>query len=175
MLIYRPFQKHWHRSWRKIPIPMTNCYHTMQKQENTKFCQLFTNYCYLSRKIKDNLQLSSKVPWTITILILLLRLIDFSVGSILCIMGRMVPLRLNGTEVRELEILLLRNRIRLCSTLLGRRFLPPMVLCRSVKIKILKCSSRVPIFFTLEFKALKQVKLCNGAEEIYAVGHALLS
>ena len=154
---------------------MTNCYHTTQKQENTKFCQLFINCYYLSRKIKDNLQLSSKVHLMTTILILLLRLIDFSVGSILYTMDKMVPLRLNGMGVRGLEILLLRNRIRLCFILLGMRFLPHMVLCRSVKIKILKCSSRVPIFFTLEFKALKQVKLCNGAEEIYAVGHALLS
>ena len=148
VLIYRPFQKHWQKSWRKTPIPMTNCYHTTQKQENTKFYQLSTNCCYLSRKTRDNLQLSLKVLLMTTILILLLRSIGFSVGSILCTMGRMVPLRLNGMAVRGLEILLLRNRIRLCSTLLGRRFLPPMVLCRSVKTKILICSNRVPKHLT---------------------------
>ena len=154
---------------------MTNCYHTTRKQENTKFCQLSINCYYLSRKIKDNLQLSLKVILMTTILILLLRSTGFSVGSILCTMGRMVPLRLSGMGVKGLGILLLRNRIKLCFTLLGRKFLPLMVLCRSVMTKILICSSRVPLPLNLEFKALKQVKLCNGAEEIYAVGHALLS
>ena len=53
--------------------------------------------------------------------------------------------------------------------------LPPMELYNWQKRKIPKCSNKVIRVISVEFKSLKHVKLCQGPEEIYSVGHTILS
>lgn len=89
---------------------------------------------------------------------------------------KMEHLRLNLTEVKDVKTSSLTNNIKLSSTSMAKskcsQVMAPLILTNK---KILNFSDNVNPSFKIDFKSLKQIKLCEGPSNIYTHGHTILA
>ena len=92
------------------------------------------------------------------------------------LMAKMVLRRWSLMAVKGARTSLLMINIRLCCmSIVKRKFFRVLELFRIIKKRIWNCLSNVIFVLHVDFKSLKQIKLCEGASNIYSYSHTILA
>ena len=100
----------------------------------------------------------------------------FSLETIPCSMVKTGLPKWNSMAAKDAKTLSLTNSTILWSTSTGKKKCSRvMALLTLTKKRIWSFSSNVNFYLDIDFKSLKQIKLCEGSSNIYTHGHTILA